>query len=31
MMGSRLGDLVTWERPAGELELEITAIRYGES
>jgi transcription elongation GreA/GreB family factor len=29
MMGGRLGDLVTWERPAGELELEITAIRYG--
>ena len=30
MIGSRLGDLVTWERPAGDLELEVAAIRYGE-
>jgi len=29
MMGSRLGDLVTWKRPAGDLELEVMAIRYG--
>jgi len=28
MMGSRLGDLVTWRRPAGDLELEVVAIRY---
>ena len=30
MMGSGLGDLVTWRRPAGDLELEVVGIRYGE-
>jgi transcription elongation GreA/GreB family factor len=28
MLGARVGDTVTWQRPAGNLELEITAIRY---
>lgn len=28
MLGARVGDTVTWERPAGNLELEITRIRY---
>jgi transcription elongation GreA/GreB family factor len=31
MMGSRVGDLVTWRRPAGALELEVVAIRYDDS
>jgi len=26
--GARVGDIVTWPRPAGELELEVLAIRY---
>ncbi len=26
--GARVGDLVTWRRPAGDLELEVIAIRY---
>lgn len=25
---ARVGDLVTWRRPAGDLELEVLAIRY---
>lgn len=28
MLGARVGDVVTWQRPAGNVELEITAIRY---
>jgi transcription elongation factor GreB len=28
MLGARVGDSVTWQRPAGNLELEITSIRY---
>jgi transcription elongation GreA/GreB family factor len=28
MLGARAGDVVTWQRPAGNVELEITAIRY---
>lgn len=28
MLGARIGDVVTWQRPAGNLELEIRAIRY---
>jgi transcription elongation factor GreB len=28
MLGARVGDTVTWQRPAGNVELEITAIRY---
>jgi transcription elongation GreA/GreB family factor len=29
MIGSRVGDNVTWKRPAGDTPLEILAIRYG--
>lgn len=28
MLGAKVGDVVTWQRPAGNLELEITRIRY---
>jgi transcription elongation GreA/GreB family factor len=28
MLGARVGDIVTWQRPAGNVELEISAIRY---
>ncbi len=28
LAGGRVGDVVTWRRPAGDLELEITAIDY---
>lgn len=28
LMGSRVGDYVTWKRPAGDLGLEIISIRY---
>lgn len=28
LIGSGVGDLVQWRRPAGEVELEIEAIRY---
>ena len=28
LTGSQVGDLVTWSRPAGDLELEVVAIRY---
>lgn len=28
MLGARVGDSVTWKRPAGNVELTITAIRY---
>ena len=28
LLGARLGDLVTWKRPAGEVELEVLAIDY---
>jgi transcription elongation factor GreB len=28
MMGAQIGDRVTWRRPAGDVELEIVAIRY---
>ncbi|MBN36333.1 MAG: transcription elongation factor GreAB [Rhodospirillaceae bacterium] len=28
LTGAGVGDVVTWKRPAGDLELEITAIRY---
>jgi transcription elongation GreA/GreB family factor len=28
LIGARVGEPVTWQRPAGDLELEITAIRY---
>jgi transcription elongation GreA/GreB family factor len=30
LMGASVGDTVTWKRPAGDLELEIVSIRYGE-
>jgi len=26
--GAEVGDLITWKRPAGDQELEVTAIRY---
>jgi transcription elongation factor GreB len=29
MMGAQVGDTVTWHRPAGNAELEITRIEYG--
>jgi len=28
LLDARVGDLVLWERPTGEVELEITAISY---
>lgn len=28
LMGASVGDSVTWQRPAGDMEIEITAIRY---
>ncbi len=28
LLGSRVGDSVTWRRPAGDTEVEIAAIRY---
>lgn len=28
LMGSRVGDYVTWKRPAGDLGLEILSVRY---
>ncbi len=28
MLGSRVGDAVTWRRPAGDVELTIVGIRY---
>ena len=28
LIGAEVGDTVTWRRPAGDLELEITAISY---
>jgi transcription elongation factor GreB len=30
LIGSGVGDVVLWRRPAGEMELEIEAIRYPE-
>ncbi len=27
LMGARVGDIVLWERPAGEVEIEVRAIR----
>ena len=29
LYGAEVGDVVTWQRPAGDLELEVTAISYG--
>jgi transcription elongation GreA/GreB family factor len=31
LQDAEAGDLVTWRRPAGDLELEVIAIRYSES
>ncbi len=28
LLEARVGDLVTWKRPAGEVELEVLAIDY---
>jgi transcription elongation GreA/GreB family factor len=30
LLGAAVGDSVLWMRPSGKLELEITAIRYGD-
>lgn len=30
LIGARVGDEVTWQRPAGDLKLEIVAIDYGD-
>lgn len=29
LVGAHVGDIVTWKRPAGDLELEVTKISYG--
>jgi transcription elongation GreA/GreB family factor len=29
LIGARVGDTVEWKRPAGTVELEVTAIAYG--
>jgi transcription elongation factor GreB len=29
LLGRRAGDMITVKRPAGDVELEITAVRYG--
>ncbi|MEZ5779263.1 MAG: GreA/GreB family elongation factor [Paracoccaceae bacterium] len=31
LLGAKVGDVVTWARPAGAVELEVIAIRYGEA
>ena len=31
LLGAAVGDSVLWMRPSGRLELDITAIRYGDS
>ena len=31
LLGAAVGDTVLWPRPSGKLELEITAIRYGDT
>ena len=28
LVGARVGDIVIWQRPSGDLELEVTAISY---
>jgi transcription elongation factor GreB len=28
LSGAKIGQFVTWKRPAGDLELEILAIKY---
>jgi len=28
LMGARVGDVVTWRRPSGDVEVEVRAIRY---
>ena len=30
LIGARVGDEVTWQRPAGDLKLEIVALDYGD-
>lgn len=30
LLDARVGDIVTWRRPAGDVELEVIAIRRGE-
>ncbi len=29
LLDARVGDIVTWQRPAGEVELEVVAVRQG--
>ncbi|HET8727997.1 MAG TPA: GreA/GreB family elongation factor [Alphaproteobacteria bacterium] len=29
LIGAKVGDVVTWSRPAGDEELEVVSIRYG--
>jgi transcription elongation factor GreB len=31
LLGAAVGDSVRWTRPSGKLDLEITAIRYGDA
>jgi len=31
LMGAKAGDVVTWKRPAGDVELEILKIGYGKA
>lgn len=31
LAGARIGEVVTWPRPAGDLEIEVTAIRYDDA
>ncbi len=31
LLDARIGDLVLWDRPTGEVELEVTAITYPET
>jgi transcription elongation GreA/GreB family factor len=31
LLGARIGDVVTWKRPAGNLDLEVTRIAHADS
>jgi transcription elongation factor GreB len=28
LLGARVGDVLSWKRPSGDMELEVTSIRY---
>jgi transcription elongation GreA/GreB family factor len=30
LLGARVGDVVTWKRPAGNLDLEVTRIAHAD-